>query len=435
MKKLSPIFIFTILTLLLGSGCSSNKKIDDKNAISVFLKDDSVKIDPSLKDAPIKVPDQIKNTSWTANNNQEIENFYFPSSISKIKNDWENFRLFSDYRVFAPVINEGKIYHLDVKGNLYAKNLSDLKIIWKKRLTSRLSFKEFTDGKLSFYNNKIFVSGGYNFVFCVNAENGEIIWEKKLSAMAISTPIADDSQVYVITNDNKTYALSTFDGSINWAHSGILKPTGIIGSANPVLTKTSVISAYSSGEIYALNKTAGDSFWVNDLNIGKIDNSDFILNDADATPIVKDGVVYAIGNGGLMMAIKLSDGSQIWQKELASITNFWVAGDFIYLVNNDNKIICIYKKTGAVKWFAELKKYLKEKKTETKIIYNGIVMAGNNLLLTNSDQKLLVVSPLDGTILQTKKLNGKVYHSPVVVDGKAYLQTIDSYITSIVVIQ
>ncbi len=435
--------IFAISFLITSlSSCSSDKKIDDKNAISVFADLNLIQLDSSLKDIPITIPQATSNQSWFGSNNdnnQTIENFAFGrkstiGQISKIKSTWAGYRSSYDNRmVFAPIIVEDKIYILDANSNLYAKDLASHKTIWKKKLIDRWFIKDFTNSKISYFNGKIFATTGYNLVFCIDAKTGEVLWQKTLSSIPISTPISDGDQVFLITDDNKTYSLSAANGEINWVHFGILKATAILGSANPVIYKNYIISAYSSGEIYTLDKKNGEAGWVYDLNLNKVDSSDFVLNDIDATPNVKNNVLYTIGNGGLMMAIRIIDGAILWKKELASITDFWIAGDFIYLVNNDNQLICLYKKTGGIKWFVQLKKYLKDKKPASKIIYNGIIMAGNNLMMTNSRKELLVISPLDGKILQTKKLDQQIFHNPIIVDNKIYLHTIGRFTTDLVV--
>lgn len=427
-----------VLFLIIFSSCSSDKKIDDKGAISVFADVSVIKADDSLVGIKINIPKAVLNQSWfgSNNNNQTIENFSFVDKISKTKSIWAGYRPgYDDRMVFTPIIAGDKIYNLDASGNLYAKNISNYKTVWKKKLINRWFVKNFTDGKISYFDGKIFASTGYNVVFCVNTKNGEVIWEKTIGSVAISAPISDGSQVFVITNDNKTYALSAENGEINWVHSGILKATGILGSANPVFHKNYLVSSYSSGEIYLLDKKTGNSPWVYDLNLNKADTSDFLLNDVDATPVIKDGVVYVIGNGGLMMAIRIIDGVVLWQKELASITDFWIVGDFIYLINNDNQLISLHKKTGGIKWFVQLKKYLNDKKPASHIIYNGIIMANGNLIMTNSNRELVVISPQDGKILQTKKLDQKIFHAPIIVNGKLYLHTIGRFTTDLVVME
>jgi outer membrane protein assembly factor BamB len=184
-----------------------------------------------------------------------------------------------------------------------------------------------------------------------------------------------------------------------------------------------------------LDRKSGNAAWVYDLNLNRANTSDFVLNDVDSTPVVKNGVAYAIGNGGLMMAIRINDGVILWQKELASIADFWIAGDFIYLINNSNQLICLYSKTGSIKWISNFKNYKNDKKPATHIVYNGVIMAGGNLIMTNQDEKLLVVSPIDGKVIQTKKLGQRIYHNPIAVNGKIYLHTIGTFTTNLVVIK
>ncbi|MDA0901827.1 MAG: PQQ-like beta-propeller repeat protein, partial [Proteobacteria bacterium] len=347
-------FSIIVLTALFLTSCSSDKENKDKG-ISVFRDSNIIEVDKSLSDIKITIPQQSPNSFWSRQNNynnSRIENFALSKDLKKKKTIWSGYRTSYKYRnVFAPAIEEDKIYLLDDKGNLSARNLADYKKLWKKRIIDKKSRKNFTIGKIFYKDNKVFVTSGYNQLTAHNAQNGDVVWSKELASIPISTPIADDKRLYVITNDNKTYALNNHNGEILWVHSGILKNTGILGAADPVFYKNSVIISYSSGEIYLIDKRSGETLWSYDLNLNRATNSDFILNDIDATPIIKDDVVYAVGNGGLMMAISIKDGAVLWQKELATITDFWIAGDFIYLVNNDNQLICLYTKTGGIKWF------------------------------------------------------------------------------------
>lgn len=427
--------ILSLLILAIFNSCSDKDKSEIKG-ISVFQDIAPLKVDEKLTNVAITIPTALQNDSWfgqNSDNNPAVENFSFPSRITKIRSVWSGFWPKENSVVFAPAIAKDVIYLLDNKGNLSARNLADKKLIWKKKIIKGKDSKNFTSGKISYKDEKIYASTGYDLVVAIDARNGEIIWSKNIGAITISTPIADQTQLFITTNDNKTYALNSATGEINWVHSGILRNTGILGAANPVFYKNYVIVAYSSGEIYTINKKTGEVGWSYDLNVSKAINSDFILNDIDSTPLVKDDVVYTIGNGGLMMSISIKDGATLWQKELASITDIWIAGDFIYLVNNNNQLICLYRKSGGIKWIKDLKKFQNEKKPNTKIIYNGIIMAGGNLILSNSDDEIVIINPLNGNILQTKNIGQKIYHTPIIVKNKLYLQTIGSFTSKLVV--
>ena len=83
----------------------------------------------------------------------------------------------------------------------------------------------------------------------------------------------------------------------------------------------------------------------------------------------------------------------------------------------------------------QLKKYRDEKNPQSRIIYNGLIMAGDHLILSDINRKLLVISPLNGDILQTIKTEQKIYHTPIVVDKKLYLHTIGRFSVNLLVVE
>jgi outer membrane protein assembly factor BamB len=428
---LKLIFLLVFLT-----SCSSDKK-DIKDAVSVFKYSLELKKDDSLGLEAVDIPVRRQNRFWYGSTKvtrglDSVENFAFPSKITKTKSIWSGYRTGSnDKKVFKPVISNNVIYLLDAKGNLIARDIRNYKKIWKKRIFAKKDKRDFRGGKIFLgKGNIIFATTGFNSLVALNSKNGEIIWSKKLGSIPISTPVSNEGQVFVTTSDNKTYALDAQNGTINWIHEGIYKNTAILGAADPVFYKNYLIASYSSGEIYIINQISGEVGWVYDLNVSKAINSDFILNDIDATPIVKDDIVYVIGNGGLMMAIKAKDGNIVWRKELASISDFWIAGNFIYLINNDNQLICMHRKNGGIKWYKNLDK---NKKSKKKTIYHGIVMAGDNLILSNSKREIVIVSPLDGKIIQKKKVSRQINHAPIIVNKKLYLNTLGRFTVDLIV--
>jgi outer membrane protein assembly factor BamB len=281
-------------------------------------------------------------------------------------------------------------------------------------------------------DNKLFAVAGVNQIKALSQDNGEILWQKDLSVIFNSTPICDGESVYISSSDNKTFALNVENGEIKWIHYGIAKSLAIFGSAQPVVHKDVLIASYSSGEIYAINKKTGENLWSQDLNLNQVYNSDFFLNDVDATPLVKNDVVYAIGNGGLMKAISLKTGEDIWKKSIASVVDFWLAGDFLYVINSDNKLLAVYKKTGGIKWMVQLPDFKNPKKLATKFNYIGVIMAGDKLLASREDGELFIISPFDGKIEKTFSLNKKVLHVPIIIENNLYFYGMNRYKTKLI---
>ena len=53
-------------------------------------------------------------------------------------------------------------------------------------------------------------------------------------------PTIAEGRVFVVTIDNKTYALDLQDGKVLWSHTGTTEVTGIIGRASPAVAGGSV---------------------------------------------------------------------------------------------------------------------------------------------------------------------------------------------------
>lgn len=450
MKKFAAVFCAVLLII----SCDKDQEYDKVKAVSVFAAIDPIHLDKTLEKTEIKLPQQKNNKFWSGSaslENQTIENFekkfslvekgFFGKktqeiSLHKSSQTWFFYSgSLKDHFIFTPIIKDGKIFILDTSGMLIARDLKTEKKIWKSQIFKSNFLKNYKTPKISYADGKIFAIAGANKIAAVNEVDGKVLWEKDLASIPLSTPISDGNFVYVATNDNKLYAFKAASGDLEWVQSGIARATAIFGASDPVISKDFVIVSYSSGEIYAVKKTTGEPVWSQDLNLSKATNSDFYLNDIDATPLVKDGMIYAIGNGGLMMALNAKDGNYSWKKQIAGIVDFWGAGDFLFVINNDDKLLAVSKKTGGIKWISQLPDLQKKGKPQTKIIYSGVVMAGDKLLISRADGKLLIASPFDGKIEKTLEVDKKLSHSPVVVDGKIYLHAIGRYVIDLIEIE
>lgn len=450
MNKIAAIFF---AALFLSSCSDKEKEYDKSKAISVFASIDQVKVDESLAGSEVKLPEQKNLNEWlgsASSQNQLVENLakkfstknrgFFDKtqeiSFAASSPFWffyggkieENF-------VFSPIIKDNKIFILDSSGELLCYNLINKKIIWKSQIFKKSFLKNYRTPKISYADGRIFAIVGINKITAANEENGEVLWSKEISSIPISTPVSDEKLVYVSTNDNKLYAFDVKNGNLIWVQSGISRSTAILGVADPIITRDLVIVAYSSGEIYALKKDNGEASWSQDLNFGKAVGSDFYLNDIDATPVIKNGFVYAIGNGGLTAAIRLEDGNFLWKKQISGIVHFWAAANFLFVIDNLNRLMAISQKTGSIKWISNLPYLQKDNAPETKIAYSGITLAGDKLLISRSDGRLLLASPFDGKIEKTFEFNKKISHSPIVVNDKIYLHSIGKYTIDLIEIK
>ena len=116
----------------------------------------------------------------------------------------------------------------------------------------------------------------------------------------------------------------------------------MFGSASPAVGQGTVVAGFSSGELNAYRYENGRQVWQDALQRTSIRTSVSSLSDIDADPVIDGGQVFAVGQGGRMVALELTTGQRQWELNIAGISTPWVAGDWVFVVTDDAKLMCIY---------------------------------------------------------------------------------------------
>src|SRR3546814_5581534 len=65
------------------------------------------------------------------------------------------------------------------------------------------------------------------------------------------------------------------------------------------------------------------------------------LTDVDADPVIDNGHVYALGQGGRMASYELVTGQRSWEISIAGISTPYVVGEWVYAMTDDGKLLCV----------------------------------------------------------------------------------------------
>jgi outer membrane protein assembly factor BamB len=182
-----------------------------------------------------------------------------------------------------------------------------------------------------------------------------------------------------------------------------------------------VVAGFSSGELNAYRAENGRLVWQDALSRTSISTSVATLSDIDASPVIDNGQVFAVGQGGRMVALDLISGQRIWELNIAGISTPWVAGDWVYVVTDDAKLVAIARNTGKVRWINQLPAFRNEKSKSGPISYVGPILAGDRLIVAGSNGVLVNVDPSNGSFQSQTNVGAPVQLSPVVANSTLYL--------------
>ena len=161
----------------------------------------------------------------------------------------------------------------------------------------------------------------------------------------------------MVSQDNQLFALDPADGKVRWTEAGSVELAGVFGTAAPAASQGTVVAGFSSGELTAYRYENGRILWQDALARTSISTTVSSLSDIDADPVIDNGRVYAVGQGGRMVALDITSGQRIWELNIAGIATPWVAGDWVFVVTDDAKLACIYRQNGHIRWINQLPQF------------------------------------------------------------------------------
>jgi outer membrane protein assembly factor BamB len=273
-------------------------------------------------------------------------------------------------------------------------------------------------GGVSFDGGRIYATSGLGDVEAIDAATGALVWRSRPGGPLRGPPTIANESVYVMSQDNQLFALNPADGKIRWNAAGTFEVSGVFGVAAPAAAQGTVVAGFSSGELTAYRYENGRVLWQDALARTSISTAVASISDIDAEPVIDQGRVYAIGQGGRMVALELNTGQRLWEINIAGISTPWVVGEWIFVVTDQAQLLALARTTGKVKWMTQLPRYRDEKDKKGFISWVGPVLAGDRLILANTLGQITNVSPVDGSIQSTVETKMPV-SLPLVVAGSS----------------
>jgi outer membrane protein assembly factor BamB len=425
------------LAASLTAGCDlfSDKKAKlPGDRISVLGQDKAVEADPKIADVPIALPPPAVNPDWPEPGGNPAHAMGNPALGNPVKKIWDRSVGEGSARytrvMSQPVIAGGRVYVMDGGVQVSGLDAASGKSFWQVDLKPDNQKGSAFGGGPCFWNDRLFVSTGYAEVIALDPSNGQVIWRKNVSSPVHTAPTVADSRIFVVTVDNELVALSTDDGSRLWSHNGIPEAAGLLGSASPALEGENVVVAYSSGELFALRAQNGQPTWSENLAAARTMDAVSNLADIHGRPVIDRGRVFAVSHSGRMMAIELRSGAHVWEQEVGSSHEPWCVGDYIFVLANDNDLVCLTRNEGKIRWSQPLPHYQNEKKKEDPIRWAGPVLGGDQLIVLSSSGTAMFISPQTGETLSQTDLSDKGYLGPVIADSTLYLLTDDARLSA-----
>ena len=403
--------------------------------IPVLSAETRIEVDPGLADVAIALPPPEANAEWSqpgGNASNSMGHLALGGALGRAwtadigRGSEPRQRLAS-----APVVAGGRVYTIDTQALVRAFDARTGALIWERgvgRAEDRRGGVSLWDGEstgahgllfgggVSYDGRRIYATSGLGDVEAIDADSGATIWRVRPGGPLRGAPTVALGNLYVTSQDNQLYALDPADGKVRWNAAGTFETAGVFGAAAPAAAQGTVVAGFSSGELTGYRYENGRVVWQDALTRTSVTTTVGSLSDIDAEPVIDNGRVYALGQGGRMVALELNTGQRIWEINISGISTPWVVGEWIFAVTDQAQLLAIARATGRIKWMTQLPRYRDEEDKKGSIRWVGPVLAGNRLILASSRGQIVNVSPTDGAVQSTVETKMPV-SLPLVVAG------------------
>ncbi|HEX8482028.1 MAG TPA: PQQ-binding-like beta-propeller repeat protein [Allosphingosinicella sp.] len=412
----------------LGLGGKDKKNVTPTvgERISVLSRERVLELDPALGGTAITLPPAQPNADWAQSGGNAAKSMGHVALGASPAMAWRvgigegssnQAQLAS-----SPVLADGRIYTIDIRAVVRAISPQNGATLWQTQVRGANAPEgALFGGGVAFDNGRIYATNGAGDAAAMDAATGKLIWRVRPGAPLRGAPTVANDNVYVVTQDNQLFALNPANGAVRWTGSGALEIAGILGASSPAAAQGTVVAGFSSGELNAYRYENGQNLWQDALARTSISTSVTQLSDIDADPVIDAGRVYAVGQGGRMVAIELITGQRVWEINVAGISTPWVAGDWVFVVTDDARLLALSRTTGGIRWMTQLARYRDAKDKKGRIDWVGPILAGDRLVLANNAGQIVYVSPVDGRVRATQDTRMSVSLSPIVANNTLYV--------------
>ena len=378
--------------------------------------------------APIALPGQVANASWTHRNGNASHQISHPalSSTPQLlfatsigEGDSLRARITAD-----PVVSNGVIYTLDALASVTATSLSGARL-WSVNLTPGSDGAlDASGGGVAVAGGRVFVTTGFGEVVMLDAASGGEIWTQDLDAPGVSAPTVFGDLAYIVGRDGTGWALEADSGRIRWQLTATPALGVFAGGAGVAADSNIAIFPFPSGEVIATFPEGGLQRWSTVVSGARSGSAAATISDIAGDPVIRGNDVYIGSFAGQIVKLDVSNGDRIWTAQEGAISPVWPVGNAVFALNDLNELVRLNDSDGTPVWKVQLPGLLEAGffgGSNEVVAHYGPVLAGGRLIVASSDGLIRQFDPVSGALVGSIPIEGGAATNPVVAGQTLYV--------------
>lgn len=246
-------------------------------------------------------------------------------------------------------------------------------------------------------NDRLLLAGTDKGEVLAFDHDGKLQWRAKVSSEVLSAPQISDEIVVARAGDGRIYGLDARDGKRKWVYQRAMPPLSLRNYSGVTITRGAVLIGFPGGKLVALNLVDGTVGWEATVALPRGATELERIADIASLPVADEGTVCAVAFQGRLACFDLFKGSQLWTREISSISGLSMDRRYLYLSDAKGAVHALDKHTGASIWKQD--KLFGRELTAPQILNGHVAVAdyrGYVHILSGEDGGLAARSATDG---------------------------------------
>ena len=323
------------------------------------------------------------------------------------------------YSNLHPAWQDSTVFAADRHGIVKALDAANGKQKWKVDLSEKTGFfsrnrSALLSGGVTAGGEHIYIGSERAQVYALNSADGSIAWQTNVAGEAMSRPVVSEGLVLIHTSNGMLQGLDQASGAVKWSVNLDMPALSLRGESAPATAYGAAIVGGDNGRVSAVMMNQGQLIWQQRISQPSGATEIDRLSDVDTTPVVVNGVVYALAYNGNLTALDLRSGQILWKREIGSVSDLIVDAGRIYLVDQDDRVMALSVEGGVSIW---RQSDLLHRNLTSPVLYNGYIVVGD------SEGYLHWINTDDGRFVAQQKVDSSGLQSePVVASDKLLIQ-------------
>ncbi|MDZ4202709.1 MAG: outer membrane protein assembly factor BamB [Gallionella sp.] len=253
-------------------------------------------------------------------------------------------------------------------------------------------------------------------------EDGKLRWKSQVSSEVLSTPKAAEGIVLVRSGDGRIAGLDAADGKRVWLYERSTPALVVRSHAGVTLQRGVAFAGFAGGKLAAIRIRDGSVLWESSVSQPRGNTELERISDITSDPVADDEQVCAIAFQGRVACYDMVQGSTLWNRDISSDKGLTLLRKYLYLSDVNGFVMALDKVSGSTLWKNE---QLFMRDTAAPYAIGDFVVAGD------FEGYLHAMNREDGTFTARIRLDGPIQSVPQGMDDGLLVQTRDGGLYSL----